>query len=626
MQSASELFKTMCRDVAITLNDNEFVYFLDFSHLMDASRGYNFGNLTPDYSRFLKSGLSQLKYADNDCSNKFCVDYNSVTDSICMLITRICDELIRQQPHNYAAKLKWFQHMVDHPATNFREALQRILFLNQIIWQSNHRLVGLGGLDSLLIDYFNQDIENGRLSKEDALSIVENFFHILHENYRDKSNMLLGDTGQIIVLGKSDKQGGYIYNDLTLLFIQALERVQLPDPKILLRVNRNTPRNVLETAVKCIATGIGAPLLSNDGVILPQLTRFGIPLSDALDYTTSACWEPLIGGKDTSLNNMTTLNFMRSLNNLFMRDPLTKIDTFEEFKKRYFTYLAWNLNAVKRVIGMQRLQYDPVLSVFMEGCFESKKDVSHGGAVYHNVGITTVALANVVNALLNIKDAVFEKKTASLISIKKMIVTDFADMEDWISMLKSRVNKYGNDDNEIITLTNEITRFVSAETESFVTYLGGKMKFGLSAPTYIDAAKDFPASFDGRRKGEPFKVHISNEESTAYTEVVNFASALDYGDNRFNGNVVDFMITPDFINNNFDKFVDFIALSIENGFFQMQMNVVSSEKLIAARERPEKYSNLIVRVWGFSAYFNDLPEEYKDVLIERALKNERKAG
>ena len=76
--------------------------------------------------------------------------------------------------------------------------------------------------------------------------------------------------------------------------------------------------------------------------------------------------------------------------------------------------------------------------------------------------------------------------------------------------------------------------------------------------------------------------------------------------------------------NNFEKFTDFLILSIDVGFFQMQMNVVSSETLIKAKEHPEDFPNLIVRVWGFSAYFNDLPEEYKNVLIERALKNEGK--
>ena len=133
---------------------------------------------------------------------------------------------------------------------------------------------------------------------------------------------------------------------------------------------------------------------------------------------------------------------------------------------------------------------------------------------------------------------------------------------------------------------------------------------------------NFPASFDGRKKGEPFGVHISNDKANSYTELVNFASNLDYNDNRFNGNVIDFFVTPNFIKDNYEKFLEFLLLSIKKGFFEMQMNVISSKQLLEARKNPDKFPNLIVRVWGFSAYFKDLPDEYKDYLIERALKNE----
>ena len=108
--------------------------------------------------------------------------------------------------------------------------------------------------------------------------------------------------------------------------------------------------------------------------------------------------------------------------------------------------------------------------------------------------------------------------------------------------------------------------------------------------------------------------------------MVYYILILLYDNHRFNGNVIDFMITPSFIEDNFSKMVDFLILSISLGFFQMQMNVTSSEILIKAKANPKEYENLIVRVWGFSAYFNDLPEDYKDLLIERALKNEGKSS
>ena len=264
--------------------------------------------------------------------------------------------------------------------------------------------------------------------------------------------------------------------------------------------------------------------------------------------------------------------------------------------------------------------------MFTEGCFEQKKDVSWGGARYHHVGITSVAMGNLVDTLFNIKEMVFDTQQYTLYDIKKMIILNFEGTEDIRDLLKEKTSYFGTDREEVISLVNRITDCVEEEIKGYRSYLGGKIKVGLSGSAYMDAARNFGASFVGRKAGEPFTVHISNEDNTSFTEIINFASQVEYGASRFNGNVVDFMVSPDFIQNNWDKFVDFLQLCIKSGFFEMQMNVVSSKTLIAARERPEDFPNLIVRVWGFSAYFRDLPDEYKDVLIERAQKNERVAS
>jgi formate C-acetyltransferase len=195
-----------------------------------------------------------------------------------------------------------------------------------------------------------------------------------------------------------------------------------------------------------------------------------------------------------------------------------------------------------------------------------------------------------------------------------------------LGLLKTNKIRFGNDEKKVIELSNKVTFMLSKILKKYRNIYGGTLKFGLSAPSYISDSVGFEASLDGRRNGEPFQVHISSDVAVAYTEIVNFASKIEYSDQRFNANVVDFIVTPSFIDKNFDKFVDFLIFSIEMGFFQLQMNVVSSEILIRAKENPQEFPNLIVRVWGFSSYFNDLPEEYKNLLIKRALESERGNG
>ncbi|MCR5249102.1 MAG: hypothetical protein K6E50_00695 [Lachnospiraceae bacterium] len=623
MRPYTEVFSLICRKIRISDSENKrFFYFIDTDYVMDTTRGYRYENLTPAYDKVLNNGLMELKYSDP--SSEFCRGYNTVCDELGGLAQRIADT-IRQRDRS-DVRVSWFEALIEKPAEHFCEAIQRMLFINQMFWQTDHRLVGLGAWDTFLWPYYEKDMKTGILSRCEALKVLEDLFRVLHENYRYKSNVLMGDTGQIFVLGRSDENGGYVCNELTYLFIEAMKNVHQPDPKCLLRINKNTPDDLIGLSLDSIATGIGAPLFANDDVILPCLTGFGIPIEDAVEYTTSACWEPLIGGKSSSNNNRTPLNYMRALDNLFKREKLDRITDFNALVDTYLVYLSRNLRAVKTVLRNHVFQNDILLSVFTYGCFESEKDVSQGGALYGELGITSVAMGNLLDALFNIKKFVFEEHRFSLYDIKKMIMSDFAGNEDVLDELREEKGHYGTDDEEVISLTQRIMDHVSAELAEYKKMCGQRIKTGLSGAAYMDSARGFSASFDGRKKGEPFTVHISNEDNDSFTEVVNYAAGLHYENNQFNGNVIDLMMSPDQIISNREKMVQFIKGSIRAGFFEMQMNVVSSKTLIEARKDPEKFPNLIVRVWGFSAYFKDLPEEYQEVLIRRALENERKAS
>lgn len=613
-------FKYLCRDMKIKLDDKRFVYFFDFHFIFHT----DISNLTPDYAFFLKNGLENIKYGVQNRENEFCRKYDFVIDNLILLVDRIVKELKTHQSDGYERKVLWFENMRKKPAFTFAEALQRILFLNQLLWQTGSKLVGLGHLDALLYPYYEKEQKEGSLTKSLAMEMLKDFLQCLHEHYWFKSNVLLGDTGQVIVLGGSDREGGYVRNDLTDMFLELERKLRLFDPKIVLRVNKNIPKDLLDDAIRCMMTGAGSPLLSNDDVIIPRLTAFGVEETDAYDYVTSACWEPLIGGKSSAMNNVARLSYMKALDNLLLEENLKRFTDFKSLKKCYFQYLKREIKSVEKRVYERRFQRNTLYSIFMAGCRESRKDIVEGGAKYHDLGITTLALGNTVNALLNIQKFVFEEHRYSLIDVKKITLYDYEGYEEARDILKSNEFQYGCDRDEVISLSNEMFRFVSEYTREFRLPGGGRLTFGASSPSYIMEAGTAPASFDGRRKGEPFQVHISNENVSSYTEIIHFASCLDYRENRFNGNVVDFMVNPVFIKENFEKFSLVIQRGIEVGFFQLQMNVTDSNTLIAAKRNPEVFSHLVVRVWGFSAYFVELPESYQDLLIERALRNEGK--
>ncbi len=612
-------FHEFCLHANIEYSENDrFVYFFDFGFMFDTS----IKNITPSYEIILRHGLKDLLYSENETDNTFVKSYNTVLNDMILFAERIRRVLQEKD----LQKAEWFRRLIEDPAEHFVEALQRFLFLNQLLWQTGSVLVGLGRMDRFLLPFYEADITAGLLTQEKAFEEIKAVLEILHRHYWFKSAVLMGDTGQVMILGGKDEDGVYRANELTYLLLNAVNELQLSDPKAVLRVSEDMPKSLMEEAVRCMKTGNGSPLLANDEVIIPRLLSFGVESPDAYAYGTSACWEPLITGKSSAMNNQGGLSFLSPLKRLLLEERVDRIRSMDELKDRYMWYLRLQVKESLRAIKKQRYKRNPIYSVFIEGCRESRKDIVDGGAKYHNTGMTTVGLGNAVNAMMNIEKLVYQDRTYSLMDVKKACILNYEGMEQLPELLKGKSRQFGRDDADIISFSNDILRVVTEESRDFRTDTGGRIKFGVSSPAYIMHASRNDASFDGRREGDPLMVHISNENIDSYTEIIRFAAGLDYGENRFNGNVVDFMVNPAFLDNHFDKFVELLLKGIKAGFFELQTNVLNAQKLIEAKKHPEIFRNLIVRVWGFSAYFVELPESYQDLLIERAKKGARQSA
>lgn len=608
--------------IKIKTGETKFIYDIDILKTLNVENS-TIENTTIDYEICLDKSLEDMKKENDNMKEG---DYKQSQKQLLLGIEELIDKEITiiKKAGKEEKYIQYFNNIKNKKAQGFEEALQRILFYNQMLWQTGHPLNGLGRLDKILEKYYEKDLKENKITKQDAGELINEFLKTLHQKYWYKSNSLLGDTGQVIILGGKEPDGKYFCNDLTYMFIEEVEKLQLPDPKVLLRVDKNVPRKLMETSVKCIKTGIGCPLFSNDEVVIPKLIEFGFEKNDAHNYVTAACWEPLITGKSFDQNNMKSIVFLKPFTDMLNTEELEKIQNLEQLMEKYKKYLEKYINEFFKQLDERKYEKDPLMSLFIPNCNKTEKDVTEGGAIYNNYGATSVSLANTVNSIINIDKFVFQDKKYTLKELNEIRKNNFENNEN--VQLKDQGIRYGKDDEKVLEITNTITNWVNELLKNKINRIGGKLKFGLSAPSYIDESKDFEASLDGRKQGDAFIVHISSDiTSNPYTELIQFASKIDYSGNRFNGNVIDFMVTPSFMENNFEKFTDFLILSIDVGFFQMQMNVVSSGTLIKAKEHPEDFPNLIVRVWGFSAYFNDLPEEYKNVLIERALKNEGKS-
>lgn len=592
-----------------------YFYPYDINVIREMNIKYNpIASVTPDYGKLLNASwqnvLDELKTVspENEERQSMMVCWKAVDD----LRKRAISKLQSSQSKRDIQLAGYLGNLIDKEVEHFDEALQRILFYNGLFWQCKYQQNGLGRLDLILGKYYDKDVKDGILTYHTAKQLLENFLSVLSHDTASKSACLNGDTGQVIILGGVDANGNTVENNITHILLELFTDNPVPDPKLLLRVNKTTSDEVWQKAINCILKGSGSPLIINEDVVMTKMVEFGYQKEDVYNFGVSACWEPLIIGKSLDQNN--AIRNITILDALNIALKCSNNDRFEALLSNVDTsigrlILDYNLN----------IEFDksPLQSLFFDDCIANGKDFSEGGAKYNYHGLLVVGLPNLVNSLLNVKEYVFKQHLCTISDCLSCIENNFEGHEDLRTLFQQNPLKFGLANQDIIDLTNHFMDVIS-QAVAKRTMFGERIKVGFSSPSYIGLAKDYPASLDGRHKGDPFAVHISPISSNIdISEILDFASSLKYEGNRINGNVVDFIIPASYV-----KMPDKLAVILKNackkGVFELQLNVLDKQTLVDAKAHPEKYPNLIVRVWGFSAYFNDLPEEYKDNLIQRA--------
>ena len=571
-------------------------------------------SVTVDYQTVLDSNLKELEQRLKSLSDKHFADLElRLISEIRQLRDRIVAETGKGNSERSKIIADYLKVMLDRKPICLDEAIQKLLFYNALFWQAGHWQNGLGRLDMVLTPYYEHDIDNYVLNRESAKQLIREMCLILGRDMKAKSRALIGDTGQYILIGGVDQRGNTIQNDITEILLEVFTELKVPDPKLILRVNNDTSDVIWKKAIDCILTGCGSPLIINEKKVMDGMKQFGYEEKDVWNFGTSACWEPLIIGKSFDQNNpLLNIPVIDSLNQL-MRRGESFVD-FEELLKKYKNMLKQQV-----LDNIRDVEFDcsPLYSLFFDDCINKQKDFSEGGAVYAYHGVQIVSFPNLINALLNLKSFVFEQKLFTMEECAKALAANFKGFDEMRIVLRNNPKKFGSTDEEVVRLTNELMQFIS-DVVATKTMNGKKTKVGFSSSHYLIVCKGVGASMDGRLASAPFAVHISPvSQKIDLQEVLDFAGALDYSGNKMNGNVVDFIVPKAYADAP-DKLMAILKNAMTTGVYELQLNVLDAATLIDAKAHPEKYPSLVVRVWGFSAYFIDLPEDYKDNLIARA--------
>jgi formate C-acetyltransferase len=379
--------------------------------------------------------------------------------------------------------------------------------------------------------------------------------------------------------------------------------------------------------------GLGFPQYSNDDVVIPALTAHGYELEDARNYTVAACWEFIIPGVGMDVVNIGAVSLPFAVDQA-IRAGLERGESFESIQNRVRLNIQEQVN--QRVEHYRKLFLPPApyYSVLMDGCLENGRDLSRG-LKYNNFGIHGAASANAADALAAVKQFVFDEQSLQANKLLVALKTDFAGYEGLRQRLITRAPKVGNRD----ALADEMLVFLfDALAEACEKYTdnghGGIVRPGSgSAMYYVWLARGHEgmhepvvdATADGRHRGDFFSANLAPapgvHADSPFRAFESF-SKIDY-QRIYNGGPVTVELSDSVFRNaeGIQKVALLVRSFARHGGQQLQINSLSAMTLLAAREHPEQYPNLIVRVWGWSGYFCELAPEYQDHIIQRCLFN-----
>lgn len=621
------MFKTALSHEKPILHENDlFGFHLSTDHRQHALGGFC-GNLTPNYGKALQLGFNGLRQEIHESMaasrDPNAIHYGGQMLQCMDLVAGYADEYrlyaIEQGNKLLASALS---NVPCKPAGSMYEAC---VFLNLIIYflrLTNVEHLTLGRFDQYMYSYYQTDRAKG-ISNEQIQELIEAFFIALNYDTDLYKGIQVGDNGQSMVLGGYDQNGNSQYNELTQMCIAASAELCLIDPKINLRVSRKTTDEIFEFATQLTKKGLGFPQYCNDDVIIPAMIKLGYAPEDAANYSVAACWEVIVPGKGAELVNIAALHYPCVVHHV-LQNKLKDCTTFDQLMDEVDCEIEKECNIIISHFYGRRIDepnaFHPLLSVFMDGCTKKLQDACWGGVTYYNYGCHAPGLANGADALAAIKKTIYDDKT---LHADELLIALENNFEGYSAIRRQLLNcpKMGNNDDYVDNIAGMLMSSFSRHLNGKPNGFGGVWRAGTgSADLYIHSPTDF-ATADGRLANTPYSCSFSPSLDVRTDGVLSVIQSFTKHDlsGLINGGPLTLEMHDSVFRNEIGirKVAHLAKAFVQLGGHQLQLNAVNRERLLDAQKNPQSYPNLIVRVWGWSGYFNELDKPFQDHIIRR---------
>lgn len=543
-------------------------------------------------------------------------------------IAEVCDRVPAYAPRTFHEALQayWFVH------------LGVITELNT--WDSFNP----GRLDQHLEPFYRREMEAGTLTRDQAEELLQCFWiKFNNQPAPPKVGVTEEQSGTytdfaLINVGGVKADGSDAVNAVSYLILDVVKELQLTQPSSCIQISKRNPDRFLRHACEVVRTGLGQPSMFNSDVILKEMLHDGKTMADARSGGPSGCVTISAFGKEsctlTGYCNWPKI-FELALNDGI--DPATgqrlgpatgdarRFESFDEVLNAYRAQLKHFIdvkiagnNVVERLFA-ERMPA-PYMSLLMDDCVARGRDYHDGGPRYNPTYIQGVGLGTLTDSLAAIRYHCFEENTVSFGELLDALGNDFEDREELRQRLLSKSPRYGNDDDRADDLAEAVFEAYYEVLDGRPNTKGGKYRVNLLPTTvHIYFGSVVGATANGRRAGAALSEGISpsqGADTNGPTAVLKSASRIDHA--RTGGTLLNMKFTPTMLRDEgLDRLIQLIRSYFRLDGHHIQFNVVDAATLRRAQELPEEYRNLIVRVAGYSDYFNDVGPELQEEIIAR---------
>jgi len=520
-------------------------------------------------------------------------------------------------------------------AQNFLEAVQSIWIMHSLVpmaemsWAS----ISIGRIDQYLYPFYKKHIAEGG-TKEEVKEILKNLF-VLMDSYGDGANAMN--------IGGLDENGKDMINDLSRVLLEVEKEMALRAPIFAVRITPDMPEDFLDSLIDFDLFKIGQPTFYGELPCRQAMLDRGVSENEAAGFSANSCMGLVVAGREFAdmwgikFNSHLPLELAINQGKPFNENTDLKLSTdsveitdYEQLLQQYEKYLSELISTCASIYEAAALEYEvnnpsPLVSALTDGCIQNRRDRANG-AVYNTVTIETMGLVNTCDALVAIKELVFENKKYTLDELITAAKMNYEGCEKLLLDI-SKCKKYGMNDSDVNVIFNRLCKMVSKackqvchDNRLFIPSLH-------TIDVNVSYGSELYATLDGRKEGQPVNKNANPSnllQKTEHTSHVLSATAFDQSEFS-GGQPIDLYFDKAWFKTkeSRDKIKALIRTYFQLGGLQFQVNSVDVELLEKANNAPDDYPFVIVRKGGYSVRFNEMDKRTREEFIELAKRIEQ---